>query len=820
MEWQFTMPTRLGFVPALAKGMCQRSDRGATRRRLTLRALLGLITLLTSMTLAVDVANAHAPHDDVSDIALSPAYAEDPTAFAIIRSKLLRSTDGGRTWSEIVRGLGNETQVLARIAIAPSDAGVAYLTTHSDGVLKSEDGGTSWRPTGRGIVNTPLQAIAVSPTSPDIVLAAGAIGGLFRTSNGGATWSAVDGFPRVGSLAFLADGSRILVGDAQGRITASGDGGVTWDRALTLAPGDAVTTIAAGTTPDARDTVFAATAAGRVLQSDDGGRSFTPLDAGLPAEEVRSLELSPQYAEDTTLWASTWHSGVFQSTDEGKTWEPMADGLTTDPQADDVGVPQFRTVAAAINHSGRRVLFVGGFDGLFRHDQGRDMWESVETLVDYVVGLAVSPDFANDGTVAITTYVKGAFVSDDGGTTWQFANDGLTVDDVGAGNKFAPLRRLHNVVYSPDYANDHTIFSANWVRVVKSIDGGASWTEIEVSPPPPGETLRQFVLAVSPSYSSDGTIFAATRQGEVFRSEDRGEPGTWARIGSFPERVRSLVLSPDYANDRVLYAGTVAGVYVSTDAGTTWNPVGPRKANPPQDREIDPGALVAISPAYGADGTVFAGTDSGLFVTRDAGRSWNEVTAAPLTASSRVEAIAVSPDYENDRTVLVSTRDAGLLRSTDGGASFREVGSELFDANHLVADFSNPTSAPIQFSPTFPRDRTIFSYAQTDVLRSTDGGDSWEVLRLPSGGDVLDSLGLDSADGSTSAAGGREQGWFETPIGNLSVRRVLAAVGAGALSCAVLWALGVGGRRKGRALALHLTSGVVVMAIALVVLAA
>ena len=469
--------------------------------------------------------------------------------------------------------------------------------------------------------------------------------------------------------------------------------------------------------------MFAASASGRLFRSNDGGKSFASLGDDLPHERVQSLQMSPDYAEDATLWASTWHSGVFRSTNEGKAWEPTTDGLTTDPQADEYELPQFRALATGVDRSGEHSLFVGAFTGIFRYDEQRGKWNPVETLTNYVAGLAVSPEFSNDRTIAVTTYVKGAFVSQDGGDSWRFANKGLTLDDVGDGNEFAPLWRLHNVVLSPDFPNDGTIFSANGVRIVKSTDRGASWKQIEVSAPPPGETLRQFVLAVSPSYASDRTVFAATRQGEVFRSDGAGEPGTWTQVGGFRagERVRSLVASPDYVNDRVLYAGTVAGVYISADGGATWDATGPPPVAKPQWSET-PGALVAISPTYGSDRTAFAGTNSGLFVTRDAGRSWTEIAAAPLTASSTIEAVAVSPDYQRDRTVLVSSRELGLVRSTDGGASFHRVGAELLDTNHLVADFSNPTSAPIQFSPTFATDKTIFAYAQTDVVRSTDGG--------------------------------------------------------------------------------------------------
>jgi photosystem II stability/assembly factor-like uncharacterized protein len=754
------------------------------------------------------VAHAHTPHDDIGDVAVSPAYAEDHTVFAISRSRLLLSTNGGTTWREIVRGLGDESQVLARLAAAPSDAHVLYLTTRGDGVFKSEDGGASWRAANGGLTDLNLQEVAVSPGSADVaVVAPNVPGGILRTTDGGASWSLVGPADRVTSVAFLADGERVLAGDARGRVTTSRDSGETWGEPVGLDQGQAVTAVAVGPAGEGADTVFAATAAGHLFRSDDGGRTFAALGDGLPDEEVRSLELSPAYPDDSTLWASTWRSGVYVSTDGGDAWDRMADGLTRNSQADDVGVPQFRALAAGAEGSDRYSLFVGGFDGLFRYDDRKRSWTSIETLADHIVGLAVSPNFADDRTIAVTTYVKGAFLSRDGGETWSYANDGLS-DDVG--NTFVPLRRLHNVMFSPDYADDGTIFSANWDDVVRSTDRGRSWRAITVSSPPPGDRLRQFVLALSPTFASDRTVFAATRHGEVFRSEAAGDPGTWERVGGFDEdeRVRSLAVSPDYASDRELYAGTVAGVYSSDDAGRTWSATGPRMATPPQGGEEDLGALVAMSPAYGADGTVFAGTDGGLFVTRDAGRSWAEATVPPLTTSSQIEAVAVSPDYARDRTVLVSTRELGLIRSTDGGRSFERVGVELFDANRIIADFSNPTSTPMQFSPTYATDRTVFAYAQTDVLRSTDRGQSWEALPLPSSRAVLERVG---------PAPGPQ--WFETPIGNLSKRRVLAAVMAGVLAFAALSVLRVGGRRTGAALALHLGAGVVVLGVALLVLA-
>ena len=791
--------------------------RQATRRvlRAVVRWVVAPAVLLVALHVGLQPAAAHTPHDNVADIAVSPAFAEDGTAFAIVRNRLMRSTDGGATWAELVNGLGAGRHALERIAVAPSDEQVTYLATRGGGVLRSADGGTSWSPVNRGLTNLSVSQIAVSPRSPEVVLAAGGgdDGGLFVTTDGGGSWSPMPTVGRVTSLAFLPDGHRVVIGLQRGLVVTSDDLGRTTTPVLRIE--DGAPSAIATASRSVPGTVFVATGTGRVFRSDDAGGSFVAVGGGLPREEVRSIALSPGYSEDTTLWASTSATGVFRSTDGGSTWEAMSDGLTTDPQADDHGLPQFRTVAAGATAGGDPTLFVGGFDGLFRLHDGSSRWDEVETLADYIVGLAVSPDFAEDGTIAVTSYVKGVFLSRDGGETWSLANRGVTTDGRGGGTKFAPLRRMHNVMFSPDYADDGTIFSADWAQLVRSTDRGGSWTDVPMGSAPGDDPLRQFVLAASPAYSSDRTVFAGTRHGEIFRSEGGGEAGTWTKLADLGERVRSLAVSPDYAHDRVIYAGTVTGVHTSRDGGTTWEATGPTMATTADGVDPESAALVAVPPNHGADGTVFAGTNSGLFVSRDAGGTWTEVVGPPLTDASHVEAVAVSPDYAEDGTVLASTRDLGLLRSTDGGASFTAVARDLVEDQHLIADFDNPTSSPIQFSPAFASDGTVFAYAQTVALRSTDGGRSWDVLDLPAAAAVASSLERGSA--ADRAGGGH---WFETPAGNLSARRLQLAA-ATAIGCFVaLSVLGVGGGRTGRAVTLRAVPSVLVLAAALVLLAA
>jgi photosystem II stability/assembly factor-like uncharacterized protein len=769
----------------------------STRRPGWGRAIAALSILVLTLGVA-RVARAFPPDEDVFDISVSPGFVDDRTAFAVVGHRLLRSTDGGVHWSELVRGLTDDEEPIRRVEVAPGDASRVYVVTRGDGIFASADGGDSWAPANGGLSELDLGEVAVSPTSPDTVVVTGTNEGVYVTTDGGATWTTTPAAGRATSVGFLADGATIVVGRADGRVQRSADGGATWEITHQLDGEEAsLGSLGAGPAGPAAATVVLGASDGRLLRSDDGAATFEALDAeGLPEGSVRGVQLSTTFADDGTMWVSSADDGVFVSTDGGATFEPSGDGL---PQARSEGgdetVPSFSTLALAADGE---TLFLGGREGLFRSDDGAGSWERSDAWTEYLVGLAVSPAFADDGTVVVTSYVKGAFLSTDGGDTWSPANDGVQVAELGPGNEFAPLRRLHNVVFSPAYADDGTIFTANWTKVMRSEDRGATWVDIEVpvveepDEDDPEGHLRQFVLAPSPDFADDGTILAGTRQGEVLRSTDGGDPGTWEPLATLPSRVRSLAPSPAFADDEVVFAGTIDGVYRSEDGGDSWDATGVVVEHNQADEPSDPAAHVAVSPGFADDGTVFAGTDRGLFVSHDGGDGWDEVTVAPLTTSSHVEAVAVSPSFADDGTVLVSTRADGMLRSTDGGATFQPVGAELLDANRIVADFDDPTSAPIQFSPAFAEDATVFAYAQTDVFRSTDGGTSWSALELPSGREVLEGLGEYTPPSTEGASGDSGGSYVDTPIGKLSVKRGLAAIGVALVAFGAIQLLGMG----------------------------
>src|ERR1035437_3743625 len=98
------------------------------------------------------------------------------------------------------------------------------------------------------------------------------------------------------------------------------------------------------------------------------------------------------------------------------------------------------------------------------------------------------------------------------------------------------------------------------------------------------------------------------------------------------------------------------------DAGG-WELVGPRTGGTV--------SVVAVSPRFETDQTVFAGTLAGLYRSTDGGHTW-QPSGSGLN-SPFVDAIVISPKFEQDRAVLVGTRQGGLFRSTDAGDTWFAV---------------------------------------------------------------------------------------------------------------------------------------------------
>jgi photosystem II stability/assembly factor-like uncharacterized protein len=669
---------------------------------------------------------AHTPHDTIADIALSPDFERDQTVYTIAREYLLESTDAGATWRRLVRGLDNKA-FLSAIEVSRQDPSVLYAASRGDGVYKSTDAGETWQRVNSGLAQVRNVAwLAVSPHSDAVLLAASPRGGLARTANGGASWTEIQvRGEHVTAVAFAPDRPGLVyAGDAHGGLHASDDDGATW-RPL---PGDlggdagAINALAIAVDATGDRVIFVGTAAAGVFESRDGGDSFAAGGDGITDPRIISVLASQNFDKDQTLWVSTWNDGVFRSDDADATWTRTSDGLSTNEQADLLDHPQFgQLVAPQSGDDPTTTVFLGGFDGLFTTTDGAGSWEQVQTQsASNIQSIELSPSYLEDGTILVTTYINGAFRSDDRGASWKAINRGLAARFLWT-RREDYIARLTGAYFSPDFPESRRTFASGRGYWFVSDDAGDQWQPTT----PPGVVVKDefppdyFLPVFSPAFDEDREVFLGTDGGKIYRSTDGGSRFT--KIADLEQTVDAIVISPEFAADRTLVVGTRDGVLKSVDAGRTWQPSAP----------LSWVTSVAISPEFGRDRRLFVGTERGLFLTDDAGRAWTEVPGAPFGNSPYVESVVVSPDYANDGTVLVSVRGHGLYKSVDGGSTFTPAAPDLFAAGYQIANFYHPTTEPIVFSPQFARDRTVYAFSGEHLFRSTDAAATFEESDLP-----------------------------------------------------------------------------------------
>lgn len=785
------------------------------------RPVLLLALVLALNLVGIAPAAAHTPHDVAVDVALSPDFQNDRTVYAIMRAYLLKSEDSGTTWTRLVNGLDGD-HALSAVAVSAQDEQVLFVGTRGDGVFRSDDAGRSWKKATGDLPGKSVFSLTLSPHDSAVAIAsiaAQGVAAVYQTTDSGRTWAELPGAGPAGVIAFAPDDpDAMFSGSPDGVVRSSSDGGATWAEILKEEGSGPITSIAVSPTFSTDSTVFVTTRAKGLFLSVNGGRSFSAVNQGETGAELMSVALSPQFDRDGIVWVSSWSGGAFLSSDAGSTWSMHDEGLTTNVQADELGVANYRQIRMSSAAPGDDpTVFLAGFDGLFRTTDS-DTWEELETQASgNIAALAVSPRYGDDHTLAVGTYVNGVHLSDDGGETWTPINDGLAT-------RFEWTRqpdyiaRLTGVWFSPSFGDDDTLFAGIRGYILRSQDRGERW----VAESPEGLLVKDefpadFTLsAFSPTYDQDQTLVVGTDGGKVFKSTDGGD--SYQKVGQLDLEFTALVASPAFADDHTVVAGTPTGVHRSTDEGTTWEPAGL------PDQEI---YSLAISPAFADDQQMFAGTPHGLFVTTDGGDEWKLVTGDGLDDSSVIEAVVTSPSLPDDHTVLVSVKGRGLVRSVDGGATFTSIAPDLLRDNVVLSSFYHPTTEPIVFSPDYATDQTIFGIAETTVYKSTDGGDTWTAMVPPvtlhdideaaAPSPLLPSARFEPDDGRPDDRG------FDTPIGRLSARRVLAAGAASLVALAAMTLLrrrSFAGRRPFASLVVRVGLAVIVLAVGLVVLAA
>ena len=329
-----------------------------------------------------------------------------------------------------------------------------------------------------------------------------------------------------------------------------------------------VTSLAFSSTFESDGTAFAGTLRQGLFRSTDAGEAWVPVNDGLTDPTVSSVVLSPAFESDGTLLVSTL-GGVFRSHDRGKTWRQVSDNMV----AGMIGSPA----------SDRdRTLFAETRDGVARSTDAGETWQPVDQRFlarsflarGFARPVAFSPAFERDRTVFGITKRGGVMRSTDVGDTWE-----TLVGDSSGRYEGIDVQALG---FSPAFGTDNTLFAFEQQNgVLRSTDGGATWKSIG-GPVGTGPYLAS--LAVSPAFETDNTLYLGLGLTQnPPQAVSRFTDGTWRQIagtdsdyntGCLTASVHFLAVSPAFANDNTLFAGTLnQGLFRSDDGGDSWQPV-------------------------------------------------------------------------------------------------------------------------------------------------------------------------------------------------------------------------------------------------------
>jgi photosystem II stability/assembly factor-like uncharacterized protein len=668
-------------------------------------------------------------------LALPLAAQIDPGSYGEMRWRMIGPFRGGRTVAAV--GVNKQPNVF-------------YIGVNNGGVWRTNDYGRIWTPLFDSQPSGSIGAIGVSQSDPNIIYVGSGEGlqrpdlatgdGMYKSSDAGKTWTHLglrdaQQIPQI--VVDPADPNRLFVavlGHPYGPNEERG-----------------------------------------IFRSTDGGRSFQKVLYKNDLTGGIDVMLDPSNAQ--TVYAALWQaqqgpwenayfdgaaSGLFKSTDGGTTWNELKGGL---PASDVIG----RIGIEVSQANPKRLYTICGTDaksgGLYRSDDGGASWTRANKD-ERIWGRPgdfneVRTDPKNADIVYVANVVT--WKSTDGGKTFASFRGAPGGDD------------YHRIWINPN--DTKTILIASDQGAIVSVNGGESWSSWYNQP-----TAQMFHVNADNAFpyrvcggqqesgsacvSSRGDDGAITfREWHPVGVEEYGyavpaplDPdiifgGKISRTDRRTAQVKDISPKPlRKGNYRLVRTAPVVfseadphalffasnTVWKTTNGGESWTEISadltrktwtvPESArgyvNTPQTKVTQRGVVYALAPSPLDINTLWAGTDDGLIhVTRDGGKTWNDVTPPELKPWAKVSVLEASHGDANEayaaiNTIRLDELHPHIYRTRDGGKTWQHIVSGIADGATINAVREDPK-----------RRGLLFAGSETQAWFSTDDGDSWRSLR-------------------------------------------------------------------------------------------
>jgi hypothetical protein len=631
---------------------------------------------------------------------------------------LWRSTVGGNTWTSITDGISSLG--VSSIAIDPTspigNRSIYILTgdgdagdTKSVGVLKSSNNGATWQSTG---LNWPVAneyrgyKLIMHPSNNQIMMVA-SNAGIFRTTDGGVTWTQVLSGIIAYDLEFKPFDPQTVYAGCRGSFYKSTNGGANWTLVATGVPSATRTAIAVSANNSNYVYFLVAPDVGSLTglyRSDNSGTTFSlrsnspnilgweanGSDAGSQGFYDLAIAASPTNAEEIHVGGINCWKSVNGGTNWTNTsyWIQSQAGAGNYTHADIHALEFFGTtlyfgsdggIGSSSNNAGDWTTLWNGLNVLQPYrlsvdatntekficgtqDNGSKMYQAgIFTDVFGGDGMDCAIDQTNTNTSYVSIYY-GAF--------YKSTNNGASYTSITPSNLNGPW--VTPFLISPN--TNTTLYAALYGNMWKSTNQGTNWSNISNAQIAGGSYyIDQFDV----SKSNENVLFASVGK-DLYKTSNGGT--NWAILSGLPatQAISRILIDPANANNVwVCYGGYTSGskVYKTTNGGTSWTNISGTLPNIPVN------CLAFLG--TGSPTKLFAGTDNGVYVLESTATDW-------VSFSNSLPNVIIQDLEIRNNLLYAATYGRGIWRSEVGTCTSNLVysgtqnGAGKFEAGNSI----------------------------------------------------------------------------------------------------------------------------------------
>ena len=526
---------------------------------------------------------------------------------------LYKTTDGGKTWEQVLKNEKGESLLDAHTGVTdfvmdPRNPDVLYAAafqrrrhvfTYVGGgpgstIYKSSDGGKTWAKAAKGLPGSDIGRIglAISPADPEIIYAiveAAEGGGFFKSTNRGASWEKQGGHVTSGNyyceiFPHPTEPNTVISMDVFNQITR--DGGKTWSQL-----GEEykhVDNHVHWIDPNDPDFMLSGCDGG-IYHTYDAGKTWV-FHGNLPVTQFYKVEVdnsTPFYyiyggtQDNFSLGGPSRSRNAHGITNGDWFVTQLGDGFESqiDPQNPNIVYAQYQ------------------YGGLTRFDKASGEMTGIqpqpregENAYRWNWDAPLATSVHKPGRIYFAA--NKLFRSDDRGDTWTVLGDDLTrqidrntlpvmgrIQSIDAVAKNQSTSEYGNIVaFSESPKNENLLYVGTDDGLVQiTQDGGRTWTKISNFPGVPEMTYVNMLLASQHDENVVYACFNNHKRGDfkpyIFKSSDKGR--TWTNISAnLPERGSTYSIAEDHVESNLLFVGTEFSCFFTRDGGGFWKKLG------------------------------------------------------------------------------------------------------------------------------------------------------------------------------------------------------------------------------------------------------